>query len=531
MNSRILVFFILAYGVLSAVLYSSLLPLWEGFDEPFHYGYVQTIADRGSFPVFGQVRLSDEIWESIKLAPASHVVKQNIPIVMTFAEYFQLTSAERRTLRSRLDGLDPSLRNTDLSGPSNYEVQHAPASYLILAAFDHGWRNVVLPVRVWRLRLVCSVAACLLLWFATTGLAEALEIPQALRPPLLFVVFTSQMFYASAAHVANDWLSIPVSALLFYATVSVWREPTVRRIIVMALTLAVGLLTKAYFLSLLPAVAVFVVWMLLKGRLSGRRAVLFVVLASGLSGPWYVRNVILHHSLSGMQESVGGVGLAQFWASMWRLPVFSSALMLARRALWTGNNSDLAFSSATINLMLVLLLIVALVYAATATRRRPPDSEWILLGGIVAFGLGLFYVTVMNFAYTEGAAKATGPWHTQPLFVPGFCLLFAGLSRARRVGRILASILVCLWGYVAFATYWIKLIPLYAGWGQGGVQPRALVSWYLKNWSGITDNLSTVALAQPGFVLSLAAAVGIAALGAPALLSWTLLRRRAREDT
>ncbi|MGE5644977.1 MAG: hypothetical protein ACM336_04210 [Acidobacteriota bacterium] len=34
-----------AFAVLSAVLYSALLPLWEGFDEPFHFAYVQYVAN------------------------------------------------------------------------------------------------------------------------------------------------------------------------------------------------------------------------------------------------------------------------------------------------------------------------------------------------------------------------------------------------------------------------------------------------------------------------------------------------------
>ena len=34
---------IMMFGILNACLYSALLPLWEGFDEAFHYGYVETL--------------------------------------------------------------------------------------------------------------------------------------------------------------------------------------------------------------------------------------------------------------------------------------------------------------------------------------------------------------------------------------------------------------------------------------------------------------------------------------------------------
>ena len=39
---------LLGYGLLNATLYTGLLPLWEGFDEPFHYGYVQHLRERNA---------------------------------------------------------------------------------------------------------------------------------------------------------------------------------------------------------------------------------------------------------------------------------------------------------------------------------------------------------------------------------------------------------------------------------------------------------------------------------------------------
>ena len=42
MSVRIL---LIAYALVNAVLYSLLLPLWEGFDEPFHFAYVQQLAN------------------------------------------------------------------------------------------------------------------------------------------------------------------------------------------------------------------------------------------------------------------------------------------------------------------------------------------------------------------------------------------------------------------------------------------------------------------------------------------------------
>ena len=83
-------------GLLHVVVYACLLPLWDGWDEPFHYGYVEALSVRGRLPVMGGTPLSREVDESLHLAPASHVVRQNVPYVITFSEYFALPQAERR---------------------------------------------------------------------------------------------------------------------------------------------------------------------------------------------------------------------------------------------------------------------------------------------------------------------------------------------------------------------------------------------------------------------------------------------------
>src|ERR1017187_6376822 len=86
---------LLAYAALNAVLYSMLLPLWEGFDEPFHFGYVQQLANGQGLPDARSARLSREVWQAILRAPASDPVKANLPDVVTYAEYFSWPSERR----------------------------------------------------------------------------------------------------------------------------------------------------------------------------------------------------------------------------------------------------------------------------------------------------------------------------------------------------------------------------------------------------------------------------------------------------
>src|SRR5215475_2359054 len=100
---------LLIFGAVNAVLYAGLTPLWEGFDEAFHYGYVQHLWNARTLPVQKHTCLSEEIWRSFPLAPASYIVQRNLPMVTTFDDYFRLSPAERSARRANLERLDPAL--------------------------------------------------------------------------------------------------------------------------------------------------------------------------------------------------------------------------------------------------------------------------------------------------------------------------------------------------------------------------------------------------------------------------------------
>lgn len=146
---------LVSYGLANAILYSSLLPLWEGFDEAFHYGYVQELSTRKAFPTLGVSLLSTEIDTSLRLAPVSHIVARSIPEATTFEEYFSLSARERIERHFRLFALNPSLRSQQ-SQRGNYEAHQAPLAYLLLAVPDWLWSDIPLPARVWRLRVAAS---------------------------------------------------------------------------------------------------------------------------------------------------------------------------------------------------------------------------------------------------------------------------------------------------------------------------------------------------------------------------------------
>jgi hypothetical protein len=275
-------------------------------------------------------------------------------------------------------------------------------------------------------------------------------------------------------------------------------------------TLGLGLLTKAYFLAFVPAVLALFVW-----RAWGRPQ-MTLLLVPLLSGAWYVRNMLLYGSLTGMVESVSGVGVRTVVAALPRIPWLQTIGYMARGSLWTGNNAFSTFSRTTLDLMLLLVLagIVLVV-----TRLNP--MERVVLAYIGLFILALVYASAQEYVFRKGTSAGASVWYTQPLLVPVLGLVLAGFARARQSGKWLRSSMLLLWAYVICATYWVKLIPLYAGHGEKA-NPAQLFDWYPPG-QGILSRLSLVSMLPARVICGFAGLVTVAAalvlcgllLGAP----------------
>jgi hypothetical protein len=508
---------LLVYGLLNAALYAGLLPLWEGWDEPFHYGCVQEISRHGRLPLLGRAVISREIWDSLDDVPVAEGVRKNIRKGITFGEYFRLPARERLELRRRLDGLDPRL-GWEASQSANYEAQQPPLSYLLVAPLDALWASTPLPTRILHLRLACAFAAVLLTAAGILRLAKLLLLPAQCAHAALFVVFSSQMFYAATAHVTNDWLAVPLFTLLMAQAVALYASPRLASAAWLGAILGAALVTKAYFLPAAPVVFAVAVVCVRRGRLRWQHAALAAVLSLAIAAPWYGGN-LLDGNLSGMQETASGAPAGDLAHAALRLPWLATLWSTAHSALWTGNNSYMAFSGLTLTLMLALLAALSAIYIGRAFESGFPVGERIVAAGILFEVLGLAYATVVFYWASRGAASTPSPWYWQALWPSGICLLTLGYSRGGRLGRWLALATVWVWTYAIVATYLAKLIPFYAGLSDGRTRLADLPRWYGALFTRSAGALGTVALLPPGLLLGLAGLVGLSAVALAVFVS------------
>jgi hypothetical protein len=488
---------ILLFGIVNACLYSALLPLWEGFDEPFHYAYVESLRESHRLPALGRSFLTGDVFRSFEFAPMSYLIHEATGQGITYEAWSTLPQDEKEARRAQLDALRPQPEGDR----PNYEAQHPPLAHLILAVLDQPMSTLPLTTRVLVLRTFGAIAAVLLLWLGATSLSRTLAVPETFTGAALFTLFSSQMLFATIAHVANDWLAVGISAMFLASLAAFVTQPTRRSATLTALWLAAGLVTKAYFLAFALTSLIVVLVLLCRKLVSVRTLLPGALIVFVIATPWYVRNQILYGNFIGTREAYDGVGVRQTLAAIPHINWPASIAFIARGSLWTGNNSFTTFSRLTLNIVLLLLLAAL---AAWALRRRDiRRAELAVFGTIVVFALAVAYHTAAEFAHTHGATPGASPWYTQAVLAPVLVLSYLGMSRWQRLGPVLAAATLVLWTWILIATWTIKLFPLYSGAGAAPMHVRGIMNWYMHDSIAHARDLSLLALAPAGLLYSL----------------------------
>jgi hypothetical protein len=516
---------ILIYALASAALYSGLMPPWEGFDELYHYGAVQSLATTGEFAVIGKTALSRELWNSLDDLPVSHYIQPYLERPSnSFEEYFRLTAEQRAGLRRGADSMDRAARHQD-SPRINYEAKQAPLTYLLLAPIEAMLARTALSTRVLVLRLVLSFVTIPLLWIGARRLAACLDVRGPLEGVFLLVVFSCQMLYAETCRVGNDALAAPWLVWFLLAAIEAFRAPGWKRTVQAAVLMGAGLLMKSTLLIFVPLafaapVALFVRrkvklgGTLKHGALSA--GILFVV-----AGPWYLRNLVKYHNLTATEET-SGLSAGELFRTAVGFPWSRSIAEMAHSFLWTGNNSFTTFSYATLNLVLALLAVSLVLYAL---RARASFAEGITMAAILSYAAVLILTALVFYRSSGGLVAVAMPWYGQVILAPVVGLAFAGLSRWKRVGKWVALATVVVWGYVAAVTWIAKLVPLYGGFEDAHARPAQLWNWYLHSAVQRDSVLSALCPAPLPMLYLLAAIVlGTLAVAAGRVL-WALFRQ------
>ena len=535
-TSRLLWLLWLCFLVRGCV-YSAILPMWEGYDEPFHFSFIQYVAAHWSLPQ-ASTPVSREVQASLHVAPLSweqrlHAMEGP---VFTHDSFWQVPRAERERLERELRAIPPEWGRETGSFPLMYEAQQAPLYYWLMALPLRLTSSWSLPARVLLVRLLSVLLASLLVPIAYLA-AKEFSDPRADAVGVVAVLVCLPELMIDVCRAGNESLAVVVYSLLALLLLLAARSPRPAMFTVAGLALGLGLLTKAYFVLAIPAFVAVAIYSAIKHRGAAKRVVsnaaAGLAMALLISLPWYWRNHVLTGTWSGEENNVAAMhgGVAHLLASAAHVKWAGGITSILVSHIWFGAWSFLKLPK-PVYLVLVLAIAFATLGVVRGTwrdRLRSP-ALFVVLAAYVFFWLGLLYDILLVFVAT--GVSASDGWYLYALVVPELLLLAYGFRQLlpahahRVILPAAATAFAAIDLYGAFAL----LVPYYTGLiahvpGSDRVRAASL-SLLLHTapqlvLSRLTTNKPDI-LSQGAFAL-LIALYGIATITAAACAYWAAL--------
>ena len=295
---------LLLFAIL-ATTYSIVTPLFEGYDEHWHYAYIQHIASGRGLP-----RQPPEQYHHLARQEASQP-----PL------YYLLTSAVVRWLPH--DDITDYLRENPQFGAIPWGYQDNQNIVIHTTAERFPYRGTVLAVHLVRLVSVLLGVGTV---YCTYALARELfprEGAIALGAMTITALTPSFLFTSALAN--NDILIAFLASVTLVHLVRIWKG-RISNISVVQLGILLGCAALAklsgLFLWLFAGVILAALaWRKRDPRLLMKMAIPAFALATALSSWWYIRNWVLYRDLTALNMMLditgrrpAGFGLRDVWA-------------------------------------------------------------------------------------------------------------------------------------------------------------------------------------------------------------------------
>jgi hypothetical protein len=143
------------------IFYSSLFPIWEGYDEPFHFAFIQYLVTRKTLPL-PTTPVSKEVQAPLHLLPLPGTLRRHgypAPMI-TYDEFWRRDDRQRQQLQQAFRNIPKEWTKEPATEPvRNYEAQQPPLYYALLSVPLCGTGFLDLASRVLLLRVLSVVVA------------------------------------------------------------------------------------------------------------------------------------------------------------------------------------------------------------------------------------------------------------------------------------------------------------------------------------------------------------------------------------
>jgi len=447
------------------LFYVSIMPMWEGFDEYAHFGFADYMSSKWKLPQPDE-RVSAEISRSLELAPLPWSLRdwQTPSTTSMTHDTFWLLSADERD--QRVTALKAIPRDFHGQREKQYieESKQPPLYYVLAAGIYRGLGDTDLTTRVFVLRLFGVLLASLVVPLTFMVAKEVLgRAEQALGVAALVAAMPG--LFIDVSRICNDVLAIALFSILIYVLLKAesWGRygwPLI------TLLLTAGLLTKAYFVAAVPAVAVagaMSIWKTPRPRRLRRAGFIASCLALGLvlCGWWYLKSLSAGGPIwadAAPSTSMSGVALLSRAMEM----PWQNAINVAWGShIWIGGWSFLGVRSWMYQVFYWIFL-VGLVGSHVRMVLQKSQSLMLLWLVFIGFWMSMLYHAFVNFI-NVGNPVTTG-WYLYAVVTCEMTIVASGLYYLipQRWSGAVSSLTALFVMLEAYATHFV-LIPYYTG--------------------------------------------------------------------
>jgi hypothetical protein len=268
------------------------------------------------------------------------------------------------------------------------------------------------------------------------------------------VVAVMPGFATNVARISNEPLAILLFTLLIWLGLRILnRAPDTGSAVALGAVLGLGLLTKAYFLTAVPAVLLLLFYKYRRAWVAALTTSLITVV---IAGWWYARNVVTTGTFSGLAEPVmlRDRGVTAMLSAIPHIPwVRAVDVILVSHLYFCG------WSSLTVRgwMYRVFFAIAMLAALGLFVQLRRPGVLW-LVGIYGFFWLGQLYNVLLQYL-TKGLAGSMG-WYMYAVVASEVVLCAVAFCRCRVLAVALGTILFGLLDL--YGMHWLA-IPYYTG--------------------------------------------------------------------
>ena len=299
-------FFLIILFVIQGVIFAGMYPLWEGWDEPAHFAYVQHIAEKKTLPTLTD-KISNEVAFTLDKVPLN---KHLVPPGKSFQDFWNnYTINEILENKNSLSEITFSDRiNTD--GWTNWETKNPPLAYITqVPAYFLMYEGDIFD-RAFTLRIFSILVTAIAILFAFKTISLIFNDNFMRIGSLMFMVF-NPMLTINIARVNNEFLTILFFSIFLYLIVRFLKGKTnLIHIVLIGLVLGLGLLSKHTFLIAILLVPIFIIFKNLQNKDEQKQTKLVnslkhMAIIFGITIPivsWWYIDVIASGNFSGISE-------------------------------------------------------------------------------------------------------------------------------------------------------------------------------------------------------------------------------------